>query len=132
MLYAKIPKEIEEYEAKVLFGLTSRQIKWGALALVLGGTVYFLGHFFISNDILSWLIMLCVAIPFTCGFIPIQGMPADDFFEITMTYIKKNTVPLRYDDGSGREEEYDGTIRKKDRRKFEKERKELKKIGENQ
>lgn len=60
-----VPKDIEGYEERILFGLTMRQAFWGALAMIFG-----LGFYFLINSILHLLqdIAIYGAIAISFGF----------------------------------------------------------------
>lgn len=100
MIYVSVPKEIRDYEPKLIFGLSARQLAWGGIAIGLTFTVYFVGRIFIPINILSWIIMICAAVPFACGFISIQDMPADRYFLIVITFWLERGEKLMYNNGS--------------------------------
>ena len=85
----KIPDEIQDYEPKVMFGMTGRQLKWSFIALATGFTVYLIGKPFIPDSFLGWIVMVAVILPFMVGWVDIQGMPAWDYFQLVLLWRKR-------------------------------------------
>ncbi len=92
MIGVKIPKEIQEYKSKLVFGLTTRQIIAIAGALVICVPMGVLGHGRISGDTLSWLVIMTV-VPFAgWGWFTFKDMR----FEIFMkAFLSMNFLPQR-------------------------------------
>lgn len=79
-----IPVEIEDYEEKILFGLSLRQLLCLAGAVVLSIGSYFVATkvFGLSMDAASYLIIL-EALPLMCiGFIRKDGQPFEKYFAL--------------------------------------------------
>ena len=125
MLFVKVPKEIKEYEEKLVAGLSLRQMLWGILAIVCSLASYFALTFIVGSELASWVTMLVGMPLFACGFINYQGMPMNKFIKIVIRYYRKKQV-LTYDNGfPTKEVNYDNTLSKKKRKKARKERKKL-------
>ena len=129
MLFVKVPKEIKEYEEKLVLGLSTRQILWGVLAIVSSLISFFGFKFIVGEEFASWITMF-IGIPmFACGFLDYQGMPMSKFLKIVWNYYRKKQI-LTYDNGFPQKEvNYEKEITKK-RRKIA--RNERKKLVENQ
>lgn len=134
MLFVSVPKEIREYEPKLIAGLSARQLGWGAVALGLGFATFFITRTILPQSIYSWLVMASVAIPFTCGFIKIKDLPADLYFRLMLKFIWESRKPLVYNNGSdggglkhdlSKEEKKRLKTIRKDREKFKKTRSEI-------
>ncbi|HPT76754.1 MAG TPA: PrgI family protein [Defluviitaleaceae bacterium] len=79
MIAVRIPQEIRKYKEKILLGLTARQLLSTMIALIICVPIYFYGRGKISEDLLSWLIII-LAIPFvSIGFFNFNGMPMEKF-----------------------------------------------------
>ena len=79
MIAVRIPEEIRKYKEKIAFGLTMRQIICTFITLAICVPLYLFGKGKISEDILSWLIIL-IGLPFTAiGFIKFNGMTMERF-----------------------------------------------------
>lgn len=127
MLYVKVPKEIKEYEEKMIAGLSTRQLLWGILAIVCSVASYFLFSFIIGSEIASW-ITIFIGIPlFACGFIDYQGMPMSKFIKVFFNYYSKKQL-LLYDNECMDMEvnNYENKLSRKQKRINAKERKKLK------
>lgn len=79
VIAVRIPQEIRKYKEKILLGLTARQLLSTMIALIICVPIYFYGRGKISEDLLSWLIII-LAIPFvSIGFFNFNGMPMEKF-----------------------------------------------------
>lgn len=79
MISVDIPKDIREYKEKLAFGLTLRQMVATGVALVICVPLYFVGRNYISEDLLSWIV-IAVALPCVgIGFIKKNGMPFEKY-----------------------------------------------------
>lgn len=89
MITVRIPKEIREYKEKLAFGLTARQLIATVIALVICVPTYLYGSKFMSEDVLSWIIIL-IALPCAgIGFIKKNGMP---FEKYALAVLKQNFI----------------------------------------
>lgn len=92
MIEVKIPAEIQEYKSKLIAGLSVRQVVSIAGAIAVAVPVALLGRGHISNDILSWIVIL-VVVPFAgYGFLTFKDMKFEDFMK---AYIKLNLFPQK-------------------------------------
>lgn len=79
MFAVRIPNEIRAYKEKIALGLTLRQLISSVIAIAICVPLYIKGRSFISDDILSWII-IGIAIPLVgIGFVKINGMPFEKF-----------------------------------------------------
>lgn len=79
MITVRIPKEIREYKEKLVFGLTVRQLIATVLAIGICVPTYIFGRKYISEDELSWIVIL-IALPCAgVGFITKNGMPFEKY-----------------------------------------------------
>lgn len=126
MLYVKVPKEIKEYEEKMIAGLSTRQLLWGLLAIISSVVSYFLFSLIIGSEIASW-ITIFIGIPlFACGFIDYQGMPMSKFIKVFFNYYSKKQLLLYENECIDMEDnEYEKTFSRKQKRNAAKERKNL-------
>lgn len=132
MLFVKVPKEIKEYEEKLLFGLTLRNLIWGGLAIITGLATYFPLRFLLGQELASYLIMAIVIPLFACGFLKVQGMAFDKYLRLMIDYYFHKQV-LVYENFAGWIETFErkenDDVSKKERKRR---RKETKKLQENQ
>lgn len=93
MIEIKIPKEINEYKEKFLFGLTVRQFVSVAVALVICVPSFIFGKNVLGEDLMSWIIIL-IAVPiFGYGFFNFNGMPFEQF--VIVLYRQKWAEPQK-------------------------------------
>lgn len=92
-LEVKIPKEITQYEAKLVGPLTTRQTVWGVLGAVAGWGAYTVSKAFISQD-MALTMCLIAALPFLLvGFVKLYEMPFEKF---VIGYVKTHMLsPLK-------------------------------------
>lgn len=76
-----IPIEIDEYQKKVIFGLTGRQLLCLVLAVALGIAVFFLGATVLGlpEDMAGWVLIGTVTPIFLIGFIRPGGEPFERY-----------------------------------------------------
>lgn len=83
-----IPKEITEYEEKIMFGLSLRKLVCLSSAILLGIGSYFLltKLFGLSMDMASYIIVL-EALPFMAfGFVKKDGMPFEQYASLLLRH----------------------------------------------
>jgi len=86
MIAVRIPEEIKKYKEKIMFGLNARQLIATLLALFICVPLYFFGRNYLSDDILSWIIIL-IAVPLVAiGFFRFNGMPMEKFAVALVKY----------------------------------------------
>lgn len=74
MIEIRIPKEINDYKEKFLFGLTVRQFVSVAAALGAAIPLYIFSKDHIGADMAGWLVLLVVVPIFGFGFFKYNGM----------------------------------------------------------
>ena len=84
----RIPKDINEYQEKIIFGLSIRQLLCCLIALPLGSLLFFLLNRYMSIEISSYFVMILVMPILAVGFIKINGF----HFEKYAKYILKNKL----------------------------------------
>lgn len=86
MIAVRVPEEIKKYKEKIMFGLNARQLIATLLALFVCVPLYYYGKKYITDDILSWLIIL-IAVPLVAiGFFRFNGMPMEKFVVALLKY----------------------------------------------
>lgn len=95
MIAVRIPEEIRKYKEKIAFGLTARQLVSTVLAVAICVPLYWFGRRYISDDVLSWLLIL-IALPLLAvGWVSFQGghitfgsagMPTEKFFFVWLKF----------------------------------------------
>lgn len=83
MIERKIPRDISKYEAKLMLGLTTRQVVLGAPGVALAVAVFFLFKDKVGD--LALFFALLTALPFLAfaAFKPL-GMPLEKFIKTAM------------------------------------------------
>ena len=83
-----IPKEITEYEEKIMFGMSFRKIICFGLAVILGIVSYILYVFLfkISMDIASYIIILQAMPLMAIGFIKKDGINFEEYIVLFLRY----------------------------------------------
>lgn len=83
-----IPKEITEYEEKIMFGLSIRKLVCFSLAVVLGIGTYFLCTkvFGLTMDTTSYIIIIEALPLMALGFIKKDGMPFEQYFALLIRH----------------------------------------------
>lgn len=94
----RIPDEVRTYKEKIVFGLTVRQLLCTILAIAICAPLYYFGRGHISDDILSWLILL-IALPLlSIGFLKFHGLPMEKFivawFKFSWLYPRKRVYKI--------------------------------------
>lgn len=86
MIAVRIPEEIRKYKEKIMFGLNARQLIATLLALFVCVPLYFYGRNYLTEDVLSWLIIL-IAVPLVAiGYFRFNGMPMEKFIVAWLKY----------------------------------------------
>ena len=83
-----IPKEITEYEEKIMFGLSLRKLACFSAAVVLGIGTYFLCTkvFNLSMDAASYIVIFEAMPLMAFGFIKKDGMPFEKYFALLVRH----------------------------------------------
>lgn len=122
MLYVKVHKEIKEYDEKLFLKLSGRQLLFGLLAISIGVSLYLLCVFVLRmpSSIVSYLVMFISFPIFAIGFLKINGMSFDKYFQkvIQFYYHKQKLVyDNGYDPKITDKADTNGNVKKKKRRK---------------
>jgi len=75
----RIPKEITEYQEKLLFGLSIRQLICFAIAIILGVATYYFGSMFLGSDFASYLVIVEAIPVFAIGFVRKNGFTFEKY-----------------------------------------------------
>lgn len=94
----RVPDEVRTYKEKIMFGLTARQLICAVLALGICFPLYYFGRGYISEDALSWVIIL-IALPLLAvGFLKFHGLPMEKFivawFKFEWLYPRKRIYKI--------------------------------------
>ncbi len=92
MIEVIIPKEINEYEDKVMFGLTFRQIISTILSIVISIFLYTSLLNIINEEILSYLIIILDGAILSIGWVKYNGMRAEQF---AFVFLEHNLYPQK-------------------------------------
>ena len=95
-IYVSIPKEIKDYEPKVLWGLSYRNIIYGAPAIIIGLCGYTLASFYVNSQIASAVPLVLAAPLFACGFLDKDDMPYDKYLKLYISH-KVRKQKLKYE-----------------------------------
>lgn len=82
----RIPKEITEYQEKILFGLSLRQLGCFSLALVAGVGTFYLANEYAGRDLASYITMLIVMPIFAVGFVKKNGFTFEKYIAIMLKH----------------------------------------------
>ena len=92
MISVRIPKEIKEFKEKIAFGLTIRQLISSVIAIGVCVPLYIYGRKFLSDDVISWIV-IAVALPCAgIGFIKKNGMPFEKYL---IVLLRKSFYPQK-------------------------------------
>ena len=78
----RVPKEINEYKEKILFGLSIRQLFSFAIALVLGFTSYYIVSKIFGKEAASYAVILITMPIFAFGFFKKDGFSFEKYIVI--------------------------------------------------
>lgn len=73
----RIPDEVRTYKEKIMFGLTARQLICTILTLGICVPLYYFGKDYLSEDTLSWIIILIGMPLLSVGFVKVNGLPME-------------------------------------------------------
>ena len=82
----RIPKEITEYQEKILFGLSLRQLISFAIALTTGVATYLLVAKLWGEDLAGYLVIVEVMPIFAIGFIRINGFSFEKYLALMIRH----------------------------------------------
>ena len=83
----RIPKEITEYQEKILFGLSLRQLISFSIALTTGVATYLLAARAWGDDVAGYLVIAEVMPIFAIGFIRINGFPFEKYLALMIRHM---------------------------------------------
>lgn len=88
MIEVRVPKDINEYQEKVILGMSLRQLICFICAIVLCVGTYILGTAVLglSMQLLSYVIMIEAVPLFAVGFIRKNGMPFEKYFMLWLRH----------------------------------------------
>lgn len=95
-IYVPIPKEIKDYEPKILFGLSFRKLIYGTPAVIIGVGGYTAATVFLDNQVASAVPIVLAAPFFACGFLDKDGMPFDKYLKLYINH-KMRRQKLSYE-----------------------------------
>ena len=79
MIEIRIPKEIKNYREKLFFGLTLRQCICAGLALLICVPLYIFGTKYLSQETVSWAVIIIAAPLMLTGFFKYNDMTFETF-----------------------------------------------------
>lgn len=86
MIAVRVPDEIRKYKEKILLGLTARQLLSTIGASLICVPLYFYGKNYLSEELISWLIILTAIPMLSIGFVKFNGMPMEKFAIVWLKY----------------------------------------------
>ena len=87
MIEIRIPKEIKHYREKLFFGLTFRQCICAGFALLICVPLYIFGSRYLSQEVVSWAVIIIAAPLMFAGFFKYNDMTFERFaVELFYTY----------------------------------------------
>lgn len=131
MAFVPIPKDLSKVKTKVVFGMTTRQLGFGSLALLVGVPTYLFVYKFTQNSTLAFFALMIVASPFAFfALFEKDGLTGEQFLkQYIQVRFKRNPKRVYRNENAyrfiqrvnQREDYYDGTIaqikRKKNKKK---------------
>jgi len=92
MLTATMPKDIREYKEKLVAGFNARQLIASIIAIAVCVPIYLNGRKYLSEDMISWIVIF-IAFPLgAIGFFKFNGMSAEKF---VLCIIKHFIYPIK-------------------------------------
>ena len=89
----KINKEISNYQERMFFGLSMRQIVFSVLAVAVAVVLYFALTPYLGTETVSWVCVLGAA-PFAAmGFFKYHGMTAEQF---VINWVRTELIEPKY------------------------------------
>ena len=79
MIEIRIPKEIKNYREKLFFGLTLRQCICAGAALLICVPLYIFGNRFLTQEAVSWAVVIIAAPLMMAGFFRYNDMNFEQF-----------------------------------------------------
>jgi len=82
----RIPEDIRKHKERLVLGLNLRQLLAVCITLAVCAPLYFFGRGFMSEDILSWLVIIIGLPLLSIGFIRVNGLPMEKFIVSYFTF----------------------------------------------
>lgn len=114
----RIPKEIEEYKEKIIFGLSLRQMMFFILAIILSALAYLICVVILklSMNFSSYVILLIAMPLMAIGFLTKDGQPLDKYLQLVLRHkFGYNKLPYEAKLTVFEETEHDNSIKKHNR-----------------
>lgn len=89
MIYIKVPKEIKEYRARAVLGLTYRQIEFLVIGAALGLLTSIILSPIIGLNGISVVIILFIVPFIVIGFTDVDGIPMEQFVKYIFTFYRQ-------------------------------------------
>lgn len=86
MIDKPIPKEIKDFQEKLVFGLTGRQLVSVILALVVCVPTYIWGRPYLGDDLASWICILVAVPSLAFGFYTKNGMTFEQYMKAILRF----------------------------------------------
>jgi len=86
-IHTPIRKEINEYQSKLFFGLSGRQLVFSLTGIITGIGVYFLFDSLIGKELSGYIVIILVAPLFALGFVKIDREPFERYIIKLFRYI---------------------------------------------
>jgi len=80
-IQAQIRKDINEYQSKLFFGLSGRQLAFSSLSLATGITSYILLSKVIGSELAGYVDIALISPLFALGFIKVDGEPFEKYLK---------------------------------------------------
>ena len=123
MITVRIPAEIRKYKESLILGFNFRQIASAVAAVGISAPLYYFGRKYVSEDLLSWIIIL-IAVPILgFGFFTFREMPFEKFVVAIAQYL---WFPIKR--GYKSEGEYEKELRRYNRKEMPQSKSELKEL----
>lgn len=84
----RVPKEIEDYQEKIIGGLSTRKLISFVAALIIGGLTFVICKFLmgLSIETSGYFVMAAVILPFAFGFFKKDGCTFEEFIPLVVRY----------------------------------------------
>lgn len=81
MIERPIPKEIKDFQEKLAFGLTARQLLATILTLIICIPTYMFGRKYMGDDLASWVCIIVAVPTVAIGFYKKNGMNFEQYLK---------------------------------------------------
>ena len=97
MIEIRVPKEIKHYKSKLFFGMSVRQCVCFGAALGICVPLYVFGKKYISEEVVSWLVILIASPLMLMGFFTYNGMTFEVFAKEWLLFYFLNVQRRKYE-----------------------------------